>query len=105
MADKCEPPHRQAGYLEQRSWDISRTYGGENIRRLRRNAMVEIRARHMEQQTETEQATKELEELDEMFNNVLSDTARDLTLSLGVTEVVLLMSGSFLWGFGDLFFV
>lgn len=73
------------------------------IRWRRRNAKIRARARFAEQQVDTEQAAQELAEIDEAFDKLLADTTQELRLSLGILEVSLLLTGTFLWGFGDLF--
>jgi uncharacterized membrane protein YcjF (UPF0283 family) len=72
------------------------------IRWRRRNAIVRARARLAEEQADSEQAEKELKEIDEMFEKELEKTTQNLRMSIGVIEVSLLMTGTFLWGFGDL---
>ena len=68
----------------------------------RRNAIVRARARLAEEQADSEQVEKELKEIDETFEKELEKTTQNLRLSIGVIEVSLLMTGTFLWGFGDL---
>ncbi len=72
------------------------------IRRRHRNAVVRARARLAEEQVDSKQVDKELAEIDETFENELSKASLSLRLSIGVLEVSLLMTGTFLWGFGDL---
>ena len=72
------------------------------IRWRRRNAIVRARARLAEEQADSEQVEKELKEIDETFEKELEKTTQNLRLSIGVIEVSLLMTGTFLWGFGDL---
>ncbi len=72
------------------------------IRWRRRNALTKARARHMGDEVDPEQAQKELDEIDEAFAKSLTDATHKLRMTLGVLEVSLLMTGTFLWGFGDL---
>lgn len=72
------------------------------IRRRHRNAIVRARARLAEEQVDSKQVDKELAEIDETFENESSKASLSLRLSIGVLEVSLLMTGTFLWGFGDL---
>ncbi|MFW2374097.1 MAG: hypothetical protein ACN4GM_13315 [Gammaproteobacteria bacterium] len=72
------------------------------IRWRRRNAIVRARARLAEEQADSEQAAKELDEIDEAFEKEAAKITQNLRLSIGVLEVSLLMTGTFLWGFGDL---
>lgn len=73
------------------------------IRWRRRNALVRARARLAEEQANSEQVKKELDEIDETFEKESAKATQNLRLSIGVLEVSLLMTGTFLWGFGDLF--
>ena len=72
------------------------------IRWRRRNAIVRTRARLAEEQADSEQVEKAFKEIDETFEKALAKTTQNLRLSIGVLEVSLLMTGTFLWGFGDL---
>ena len=67
-----------------------------------RNAIVRARARLAEQETDVEQVKKEIEEINEIFEKASMKATQNLRLSIGVLEVSLLMTGTFLWGFGDL---
>ncbi len=75
---------------------------GSRIRWRRRNAITKARARHVDEETDPEQAQKELDEIDEAFAKTLADATLNLRMTLGVLEISLLMTGTFLWGFGDL---
>jgi len=72
------------------------------IRWRRRNAIVSARARLAEERADSERMKKELEEIDETFDKESAKATHNLRLSIGVLEVSLLMTGTFLWGFGDL---
>ncbi len=72
------------------------------IRWRRRNALTKARARHVDDEVDPEQAQKELDEIDEAFAKSLADATHSLRMTLGVLEVSLLITGTFLWGFGDL---
>jgi len=72
------------------------------IRWRRRNAIVGARARLAEEQADSEQLKKEMDEIDETFEKEAAKATQNLRLSIGVLEVSLLMTGTFLWGFGDL---
>ena len=72
------------------------------IRWRRRNAIVRARARLAEEQADSEQVKKEIGEIDEIFEKESAKATQNLRLSIGVLEVSLLMTGTFLWGFGDL---
>ena len=60
------------------------------------------KARFIEHDIDPQQAEKELHEINELFSNELADVTQNLRWSLGLVEVILLLLGTFLWGFGDL---
>ncbi len=68
----------------------------------RRNALTAARARLGEENADPEQTEKRLDEIGKSFDNEMSEAAQSIRLSIGVLEVSLLMTGTFLWGFGDL---
>ena len=72
------------------------------MRWRRRNAITKARARLAEDQIDDEKIKAELDEINEAFDQRLSEVTQSLRLSLGVLEISLLMTGTFLWGFGDL---
>jgi len=72
------------------------------MRWRRRNAITKARASLEEDQVDSERIKAELDQINEAFEKGLSDLTQSLRLSLGVLEVSLLMTGTFLWGFGDL---
>ena len=51
---------------------------------------------------DADQTEKELTEINEAFDNQMEEATQNLRLSIGALEVSLLLSGTFLWGFGDL---
>jgi hypothetical protein len=55
-----------------------------------------------EEGTDADQTEKELSEINEAFDNQMEEATQNLRLSIGVLEVSLLLTGTFLWGFGDL---
>ncbi|MDX2505858.1 MAG: hypothetical protein QNL62_15475 [Gammaproteobacteria bacterium] len=69
----------------------------------RRNAIIRAKARLLEEQVDFEQSEKELAQVNDAFDKQLTEATHSLRLSIGILEVSLLMSGTFLWGFGDLF--
>ena len=83
------------GILQERML-VSRT------RRRRRNAITVARARLSEERKDADQIDKELTEISEAFDNQMEKATQNLRLSIGVLEVSLLITGTFLWGFGDL---
>lgn len=68
----------------------------------RRNAITAAKARLGEENADPEQIEKQLAEIDQSFDNRMSEVAHSIRLSIGVLEVSLLMTGTFLWGFGDI---
>jgi len=72
------------------------------MRWRRRNAITKARARLAEDQVDSGKVESELDQINEAFERRLSEVTQSLRLSLGVLEVSLLMTGTFLWGFGDL---
>lgn len=68
----------------------------------RRNALAAAKARLDEQSSDPEQVEKLLAEVNDTFDQQIAEAAQNLRLSIGVLEVSLLMTGTFLWGFGDL---
>ena len=68
----------------------------------RRNAITVARARLSEESKDADQTDKELTEINEAFDNQMEEATQNLRLSIGVLEVFLLLTGTFLWGFGDL---
>ena len=83
------------GILQERLL-VSRT------KRRRRNAITAARARLSEEMKDADQTEKELTEINEAFDNQMEEATQNLRLSIGALEVSLLLSGTFLWGFGDL---
>lgn len=74
----------------------------KRIRRKKRNAIISARARLLEQSADAEDIETEVASISEGFDAQLAHAAEKLRLSLGLQEVSLLLSGTFIWGFGDL---
>jgi hypothetical protein len=53
------------------------------------------------EKVEQEEADKQIAAINESFDNQTTEAAHRLRMSVGVLEVSLLMTGTFLWGFGD----
>ncbi len=70
------------------------------LRWRRRNAMIAAKAR-IDAQPELE---KEIDAIERAFEKQAEELTQRLKLSLGVLEVSLLLTGTFVWGFGDLLF-
>lgn len=72
------------------------------INRNLRNALIEARARMTENDKTEQEIEKEIETINYAFEKELNELTQKMKLSLGIMEVSLLMTGTFLWGFGDL---
>ena len=72
------------------------------LRWRHRNAIVEAKARLQEKEADSAEIEKELHEIEDAFEKAHDDLSHKLKLSLGVLEISLLLTGTFLWGFGDL---
>jgi uncharacterized membrane protein YcjF (UPF0283 family) len=72
------------------------------LRWRHRNAITEARARLHEEEHDDAEIEKEMLEIEHAFQKEHEELSHRLKLSLGVLEVSLLMTGTFLWGFGDL---
>ena len=75
----------------------------QRIKRQRRNAVTEARARLGEEGKCDEEVHQEIEEINVAFDRREEELTHQLKFSLGILEVSLLITGTFLWGFGDLF--
>ena len=73
-----------------------------SIRRKQRNAVVRAKAELLERNADADTLEKELAKINEMFDAQRSHAAERLRLSVGFQEVSLLLTGTFIWGFGDL---
>jgi len=71
-------------------------------KRLRRNALTVAKARLAEETSDADQIEKELAEINASFDNQMADATQNIRLSIGILELSLLLTGTFLWGFGDL---
>lgn len=72
------------------------------LRWRRRNTIIQARARLEAQQVDPTSIEKEIGAIDEGFDQQSAELTHKLKLSIGVLEVSLLITGTFLWGFGDL---
>ena len=66
------------------------------------HALKRAKTRHVKEHVAAEDCEKELALIATNFETKLSAATQRLKLSVGVLEVSLLMTGTFLWGFGDL---
>jgi hypothetical protein len=67
----------------------------------RYKALAAAKGRLGKEKVEPEEAEKHLAEINDSFDKQMTEAAHTLRLSVGVLEVSLLMTGTFLWGFGD----
>lgn len=72
------------------------------LRWRRRNAIVSATARLQSEPPDAGKLEKELGEINRAFDRQSAEITQRLKLSLGGLEVSLLLTGTFLWGFGDL---
>ena len=72
------------------------------IQHNQRNAIVRAKAELLESNADTGAIEKELARINEMFEAQRSHAAGKLRMSVGFQEVSLLLTGTFVWGFGDL---
>lgn len=72
------------------------------IRQKQRNAIVRERARLSEQDVDEQMLEAELARIDESYEAQIAHAAERLRFSVGFEEVSLLLTGTFVWGFGDL---
>ena len=68
----------------------------------RRNSITATRARMVENDDDDETIRLRLEDINDGFDKRYEAMRQQMKFSLGVLEVSLLMTGTFLWGFGDL---
>lgn len=72
------------------------------LRLRRRMAVLRTKRRMRGRQVSQERIDEELEDIAKRFEENTRALSDRLRLSLGLLEVSLLMTGTFLWGFGDL---
>ena len=72
------------------------------IKWQRRNAITTAKARLHEEDAGQESIDKEIGDINQAFDKQAEDLTQNMKFSLGVMEVTLLITGTFLWGFGDL---
>jgi uncharacterized membrane protein YcjF (UPF0283 family) len=68
----------------------------------RRAALVRARRRQRANKMDQEAIDKELADIENTFLAQATKLEQELKFSMGVLEVSLLITGTFLWGFGDL---
>lgn len=72
------------------------------LRRRRKNTILQAKATLEERETNPSEISKEIKRIEEAFDQEIADLSQRLSLSVGILEFSLLMTGTFLWGFGDL---
>jgi uncharacterized membrane protein YcjF (UPF0283 family) len=73
------------------------------LKRQKRNSITCAKARLAEEGVDKETSEKEIEDINQAYEKQADDLTQKLKFSLGVLEMSLLITGTFLWGFGDLF--
>ncbi len=73
------------------------------IKRELRNTLTVTVASLAEQGKSEEEINQEVAEINSAFGRQLEELTHKMKLSLGILEVSLLITGTFIWGFGDLF--
>lgn len=69
----------------------------------RRMAIARTKQKLRKKRVDNEYIDKEIEAVEEAFKEKSAQLAHALKFSVGILEVSLLILGTFLWGFGDLF--
>lgn len=72
------------------------------LRWRRRNAIVRVRAELESKDTEPADIDRELDAVEDSFEKQSNELSQKLKISLGILEVSILITGTFLWGFGDI---
>ncbi len=72
------------------------------LKRQKRNSLTCARARCAEEGLDKEATDKEIEEINQAYEKQTEELTQKLKFSLGILEMSLLITGTFLWGFGDL---
>lgn len=73
------------------------------LKRQKRNSLTSAKARLAEEGLDKESCDKEIEDINQAYEKQAEELTQKLKFSLGVLEMSLLITGTFLWGFGDLF--
>tara|TARA_R110002111_G_scaffold145526_1_gene212017 strand:- start:1346 stop:1810 length:465 start_codon:yes stop_codon:yes gene_type:complete len=68
----------------------------------RNQALKKSRFRLLKEKSHTQIGESEFNEINDTHDKELTNAIHHLRLSIGVLEVSLLVSGTFVWGFGDL---
>ena len=71
----------------------------------RRLAIARTKRNFRIQKADSERVTTELEAINNAFDEQLQAIGAELRLSVGILEVSLLITGTLLWGFGDLVYL
>lgn len=75
------------------------------LKRQKRNSLTCARARCAEEGLDKEASDQEIEDINQAYEKQAEELTQKLKFSLGVLEMSLLITGTFLWGFGDLFYL
>jgi hypothetical protein len=72
------------------------------IRWRRRNAIIRARAALEAKDSTPADIEREIKVIDDTFDKQSFDLSQKLKVSLGIREVTILITGTLLWGFGDI---
>jgi hypothetical protein len=72
------------------------------LRWRRRNAIVRARADLHSKTTDPEEIERQLGDIEKAFDKQIIDLSQKLKVSLGIREFSILVTGTLLWGFGDI---
>ena len=75
------------------------------IRRKQRNALTAAQAKLAEHDATADTIDSELAKIQESYDAQIAHAADQLRMSVGFEEVSLVLIGTFIWGFGDLFWI
>ncbi len=70
----------------------------------RRTAISRAQRKHHQKSTDSETLENEIAEIEKVFQEKSDELSQALRLSVGIMELSLLMTGTLLWGFGDILF-
>lgn len=68
----------------------------------RRMALAKAKKNQLRKAIPEEEFKQSIEQINNTFDKKMADMTQKLKLSFGIVEVSLLISGTFIWGFGDL---
>ena len=72
------------------------------LRWRRRNAIVRARAALQAENADPDEIEREIADIESAFEKQSFELSQKLKVSLGILEFSILITGTFLWGFGDI---